>query len=192
MRWIRTQRRIYIHVQMAGWINSGRIAIPVVIVVVALRREIFPSRRLCELPQIRKIQPTLRWLRRRNCAARRWRTRVIGDPKSDVSSARILANVFCRNHTCLPFFRRNPGAIDPGPESGGTDRIHPRVNVGLLLRQHATAFFDIQKNNRICRKALTPRRAGRRLAIQLPNAGSIMFQLFVKTSVEQHEKSESC
>ena len=32
----------------------------------------------------------------------------------------------------------------------------------------------------------------RRLAIQLPNAGSIMFQLFVKTSVEQHEKSESC
>jgi len=39
-RWIRTRRRIHIHMQTTGWIDPGRISVSVAIVVVALSGKI--------------------------------------------------------------------------------------------------------------------------------------------------------
>src|SRR5436190_21276540 len=118
---------------MGRRMNSRRIAVPVLIVVVALSCKVLAPRRLRKLPDIRERYSAMRRSRRRYCASRRWRTCVVRDPKADVSPLRILANVFRGNNAALPFLCRNSGAIHTGPESGGTDRVHPGVDVGFLL-----------------------------------------------------------
>src|SRR6185437_13333273 len=85
----------------------------------------------------------------------------------------------------------NPRTIHARTKAGIGDLINPTINVGFLLRQHSAAFFDIKKDDGLGGKALAFRRFDRGSAIGLAERFRTALQIFVQTSIEEHEKSET-
>ena len=67
------------------------------------------------------------------------------------------------------------------------------MDVCPLLRQHAPAFFLIEEDNGLTRKALAPGRGGGLGCILFPYSRSVflIFELRVKPSIEEHQKSKT-
>src|SRR5208282_4372640 len=89
--------------------------------------------------------------------------------------------------------RRNARAINAGAKPSGGHAVSPRVNVGLLLGQHASTLLLVEKDNCSFRKALALRRGSGRPSVSLAETRGIghRFQFCIKPSVEEHEKPES-
>src|SRR5216684_3255142 len=193
-RGISAGRGLHIHVQPQRRITFRRVTVSVgVIVRRALCREALPLRRLRKLPDISRVDSTLRrsrWLPRKR-ASRRRRANVVSHKKRNLSSASILLNIVGSDDTDFAFSSRNPRAINPGTKSGGSHRIHPGEDVRLLLRQHAPAFLDVEKDNGVRWEAFSPGRFDSGLSIRLTQRRRVVPQVFVEPSVEQDKESES-
>src|SRR5262249_6746943 len=156
-------------------IDSRRIAVSIGMVVPALCRKVLPPRRLRKLPHICKSNSTARRRRSNKRAAWRRRTAVVRNPKTDVSSLRVFANVFCRHNARLLFLRWDSGAVDSGTKPSSFHRVHPSVDVRLLLGQHAAAFFHVEENNCPFGEAFASRSGGRSLCVGIPELSGIVL-----------------
>lgn len=160
----------------------------------AFRRVLRPSRRLRKLPDIRESNAALRCIRRgfTKHTSRRWRTLVIGDEIDDLPAARVLADVI-GGHYVVIIFRGDAGAINSGAMARCCNRIHPRIDVGFLFWQHASALLLIEKDNSSRGEAFTAGRGGGGMPIAGPKISSIRdrLQFCIQPSVEQHQKSKS-
>ncbi len=119
-------------------------------------------RGLRELPDFGESNSALLrpWRVLRKRASRRWRARIVDGPVSDFAFSSALSNIFGRDHVSI-VRRRNAGTIDPRTKSRGRNAVNPGVNVSLLLGQHASTLFLIEKNNGRAQKPLAPCRQGR-------------------------------
>src|SRR3954466_10084149 len=181
---------------MPGQIGAWWITASVAIVVGgAPGRNVAPLWRLSKLPYFRKVYSAFGRtggpLGKR--ATWRRRTSVIGNPIRNLSSACVLPDVFGRDdgHT-LAFLRRDSGAINARTETSRGDAIHPGIEIGFLLWQHAAAFFLIDENDCSGGKTFLSCGCNSFLAVGLPQPRGIgyRFQLGEKASVEDYEKSE--
>src|SRR5262245_15971765 len=170
-------------------IHSWRIAVPVRTVVVALRGKVVPARGLRELPYIDEVQANGGRPERRKSATWRRRSDIVGHPIADLAAFRIVADVLSCDYGFLPVFRRNSGTINPGAKSRGRHCIHPGVDVRLLLGEHASALFDVEKNDGAPGKSFACSRSRGCLPVRLAHGCGIPFELFVESPIEKHEKS---
>lgn len=171
MRWIRRSGRF--HVQMYLLISkSRRIAVPVGVVVCGTTGcEGLAPGRLGELPNLCEIDATLRRTKWRiwERASRRRRTYVISHEVLNSSAARILSNVIGGDDgSSIIFFGGDSGTINAGAKTCGGDSIDPGVDVGFLLRQHASTLFLIEKNYGSRRKALMASRHDGSMCVRSP------------------------
>src|SRR5579864_4240425 len=104
-----------------------------------MSRDVIAPWRLRELPDLRVGNAALgrAWRARRKFAAGRRRTGVVDRPINDSALTSALTDVFCSNDVPV-IFRRNPGAVNPCPESRRDNGVDPGVNISLLLGQHAS------------------------------------------------------
>ena len=155
--------------------------------------DVFALGRLGKLPYIGEADAALcrRRGKPRECASRRRRTGIVGNPIRNLSCPSTLPDVFCGDHLLL-VRRYLPGAIDSGTESRSHNAIHPGIDVCLLLRQHSSTLLLIKKDDGLGGKALPTRRSCSGGSIRLsqllgPGDG---FQLSIETPVEQNQKAE--
>ena len=95
-------------------------------------------------------------------------------PSTRFSSAGVLANVFgSDNSYACAFFGGDAGAVDAGTKTGRVNPVHPGMNIGSLFRQHAAAFFLIQKDHRTGGKTLALRCGNGGLAVGFAQLGCI-------------------
>ncbi len=122
----------------------------------------------------------------------RWRTLIIRDPVNDAACARICPNV-CGGHHVAVTGCRNSRAIDSCPVSRPAHAVNPRINVGVLFRQHASAFLLIEKDHRMRRKPLMSSGLYRSLSVSASCCTRIcgLPQFGIRSAVEEHHKSES-
>ena len=138
--------------------NSRRVAVAVAIVADAVCSHVFLLRRLRELPDFREPDAALGWAWRvsgrtyRKRAAGCGRAGVVDRPVNDLAASSAVANIF-RGHYIAIVFRRNAGAVDASAEPRGGDAVNPRIDVGLLLGQHAAALFLVEKDDGFVWKA---------------------------------------
>src|SRR5579864_6398005 len=101
-------------------------------------------------------------------------------------------NIFGSDHVTV-VRRGNSGTINPGTKSRRGNAVNPSVNVGFLLRQHASALLLVEKNNSVSRKTFPPCGCdcGARVGLSQACRVGYGFQLRVEPPIEQHQKSES-
>ena len=128
----------------------------------------------------------------RKPAPRRGRASVVDGPVNDLAFPRALPNIV-GGHDVAVIRGRNAGAIDPCTKSFDNDAVDPRINVSLLLGQHAAALLLVEKNYGGGRESLAPCGCGRASRIRFSQPRGIRhgFQLLIQPPIEQHEKSES-
>src|SRR4051794_15735057 len=97
---------------------------------------------------------------RRKRASRRGRTRVLGHKVRYFSSPSVLPNVLGGNDAFAGPLGRHSRTINSRAKSRCSNAVHPCMDVCPLLRQHAPAFFLIEEDNGLTRKALAPGRGG--------------------------------
>jgi len=185
--------------KLQRWRNSRRIAFSVSAVIRAVGGNIFALRGLRELPNVREADAAFggTWRRFRKSAAGRGRTRVIDRPVDDVvcgagALARVGANIFGGDDVVV-IGRWDAGAVDARAESSGGNAIDPRVNVGFLLGQHASALLLVEEDDGVRGKAFAARGSGGGLCVGVAELACVGdgFQFGVEASVEEHEKTEA-
>src|SRR5580658_2832215 len=174
--------------------QTRRIAFAIAAVIRAVPRDILALWRLCELPDLGERNAALRWgwrVSRKCTSGRRW-TSVVDRPINNLAPRGMLANIFGRNYFFI-IGRSRARTIHSRAESGCGDAFNPRVDVSLLLGQHAAALLLIEKDDGPCRKPFAPRRGHCGLSVRLshPRCIGFGFQFRVKPSVEENQKSES-
>src|SRR5262249_14814646 len=144
VRWVGRIRGTQIDVKILRRRNSGWIAVVVARVVCAVSGYIGATRRLGILPDFGESDAALGWVR---CAcghgaSGRGRAGVVCDPVCDIALAGVGADVFGGDYVSI-FCVRHPRAVDADAESGSGYGVYPRIDVGLLLVEHASTLLYI-------------------------------------------------
>lgn len=146
------------------------------------------------MPDLGKANPAGRWAGRlvRKCASRGWRTGIVRSPVHNLARTRVLANVFRGDNVSL-LARGHAGNVNSRTESGTDKRIHPGVNVSLLLREHAPSLLLIQKDQSARSKALSSgcTRRSRGISCTYCFGISDALQFCIKPPVKQDQKTKS-
>jgi hypothetical protein len=178
--------------------DSGRITIPIHIVVCgAPSGGIFSFRGLGELPDAGKINTTFSrtWRVLGKGASRRRRAGVIAHPERNLSRPCVSADVLSGDDVLAAFFCSGyPRAIYPGAETSGGYAVHPGIDVGSLLGEHAPPLLLVEEDNGSPGKAFATGRGGSGLGVGLAKSGCVgdRFQFGVETAVVEHEKTKAC
>ena len=148
------------------------------------------------MPHFREVDAARGWTGRRlgEGASRRRRAGVVRDPIRNLPSSGVLPDIpGGDNGHAAAFVSRNARTVNAGAKTGCGYAVRPGVNVRLLLGQHPSPFFLVQKDYCSLGKAFAPRRGCGNLGIGFaqPTGMGNRFQLRVKPPVEQHEKSEA-
>src|SRR6266702_8743370 len=119
-------------------------------------REFFAARRLRELPNLRVGDTAFRrWRRilRDNTSGRR-SARVVIDPVNEVAAADVVADVVgSDDSSSTAFADGHARAINARAITGPCQLVNPGAQVRVIYGRQAAAFFNIQKNYGVRRKA---------------------------------------
>jgi hypothetical protein len=198
VRWIWRHCSVHVYVQVLRWVDFWRITVAVGVVVCwATCRDRWPFRRLGELPNVGEGDAAVGGTRRLfgKSAPRRRRTRIVRNPEHDLSCACILSDVVRGDDVFTSFFcSRNARTINARREAARRYPVDPSIDVGFLLRQHASALFLIEEDDGFRGETLAPCRCHSRVRVRLAKFARIRngLQFVEQPAVEEHEKSESC
>src|SRR5580698_1339432 len=178
-------------------IHSWRITISIGVVSRwASSGDVVSARRLGKLPDLGKTDSTVSAARRlaREDASRRGRTGIVGDEVYDPASTCVLANVVGGDDGCaMIFFGGNAGAVYSGAKTGSVHAINPGIDIGFLLRQHASALLLVEKDDGVSGESLAvcSGDSGSRVGFAECSGAGNSFQIGIQPAIEQQQKSES-
>ena len=94
-----------------------------------------------------------RWILRK-CAARRGRTSIVVNEINKILGRHVCTNVVrgC-DGDARSLFDAHARTISPGTIAGLCESFRPSVQIGMVCGGQAAAFFNIKKNDGLCRKA---------------------------------------
>src|SRR5580704_4160605 len=151
MRWIGGCRVVYVDVQVLCNIDARRIAVAIRVVVRRTTcRDLGPLRRLSKLPYFGKWNSSVDGTRRSfgKSAPRRGWAGIVRDPVRDLSCAGVPADIVrCNDIFATLFCGRNARAVNSSAKAARGDSVDPRINVGFLLGQHASALFLVEEDD---------------------------------------------
>src|SRR5580704_202077 len=169
--------------------NSRRITVAVGTVIRAMGRHVFAPWRLRELPHVGEANAALAGaggMSREGAAGGGW-AGVVDGPVDDGARTRVGTNVFGSDDVAV-IDCGDSRAVDSGAEPGSGNAVDPRVDVGLLLGQHASALLLVEKDDGVRGKAFAVRGSDGGLRVGFAELGCVRdgFQFGVKASVEEH------